>query len=666
MGHQKYLFKKSGNFYFRRRVPGFSTLISPLMLSLGTKNEVFAYTCLTNLTVEFEDMLDAFLFPLDELPENLIASYMSVRLGHAISDLRRAHRMERVSGRVRKSSPHSLKAQTLALEILLQDGIQKTFPPYRIRPDWTDEELRDIMLAHRIEAELALSPALRTKLAREFLETTGVSTGSLEHHAQILEIYLHAKIASLNSLDDQRIQRSAAFRRLSEKLIEQSLSVPTAYHDADMNSGSCSQSWPNEQHPRRLDETKPADAPDSSTVPVLTPGVELINSPLTISALNAQFAAAAACDEPLHRGTNDKPFGVDIAGACERSIKVAMAAGKIDQKTADGRRSKIKLFCLLANVQTVKEIEQFHLRVFEQNLENVPLNFNKSHKDADLTLKQIINKAGSMTDEELGRSVSTFNAHLEMIGAVLKHARALERSAVDPTIDIKLARRREDKRARRKRNTFRAGDVKQLFQHTVWSGCKSPDRRHEVGTEIVKDGLYFVPLIVAYTGGRMEEIAGLPSDGIVPTDGHYGFDIRPHEERRLKNLQSERLVPVHDHLIALGLLEHQKAMQKQGQKYLFPELLPTSAKKKFQSALRYNWRKLREIQLEGNPRDIDGHSLRHAFNHRLKLEESVMREVRLDILGHAGIDLNEETYGDEDGMPFHLKKAAIDLLPRVF
>jgi hypothetical protein len=57
---------------------------------------------------------------------------------------------------------------------------------------------------------------------------------------------------------------------------------------------------------------------------------------------------------------------------------------------------------------------------------------------------------------------------------------------------------------------------------------------------------------------------------------------------------------------------------------------------------------------------------RKDTNQRLKLEKSVMRQVRLDILGHAGIDLNEETYGDEEGMPFEMKKAAINLLPRVF
>ncbi|MEP2680293.1 MAG: hypothetical protein ABJN39_00115 [Sulfitobacter sp.] len=43
-----------------------------------------------------------------------------------------------------------------------------------------------------------------------------------------------------------------------------------------------------------------------------------------------------------------------------------------------------------------------------------------------------------------------------------------------------------------------------------------------------------------------------------------------------------------------------------------------------------------------------------------------MKDVRLDLLGHAGENPNEEVYGDVNGMPFDLKKAAIDLLPGVF
>jgi integrase len=229
-----------------------------------------------------------------------------------------------------------------------------------------------------------------------------------------------------------------------------------------------------------------------------------------------------------------------------------------------------------------------------------------------------------------------------------------------------LVRQSEQKRARKKRNSFKPNEVKRLFQHPVWKGCKSSSRRHEGGELVQKDGLFFVPLIVAYTGSRMEEIAGLATDDIVRSDEHYGFSIQPHQERRIKNFQSERLLPLHEHLIELGLIEHQQRMQEKGEIYLFPELYNPHEKHKFYHNLSYNWQKLRGIQFDGNPRMLDGHSLRHAFNQKLKQEKSVLRQVRLDILGHGGADLNEEVYGDEEGMPFHLKKAAIDLLPRVF
>ena len=91
MKNQKYLVQKGGNYYFRRRIPGFSTGTSPLFLSLGTKSEFFAHTWLVTLTMEIDDMLDSFLFVTDELPEKLIAKYMTVRLKQALSDIGALH-----------------------------------------------------------------------------------------------------------------------------------------------------------------------------------------------------------------------------------------------------------------------------------------------------------------------------------------------------------------------------------------------------------------------------------------------------------------------------------------------------------------------------------------------------------------------------------------------
>ena len=53
-------------------------------------------------------MLDAFLFAVDELPEDLIARYMTVRLQHAVTDMRRQYRMERQTGRDNDTNPKAI------------------------------------------------------------------------------------------------------------------------------------------------------------------------------------------------------------------------------------------------------------------------------------------------------------------------------------------------------------------------------------------------------------------------------------------------------------------------------------------------------------------------------------------------------------------------------
>jgi len=148
MSHPKYLFKKGENFYFRRRIPGLSTIRSPVFLSLGTKSEFFAHTCLSKLTTEFDDMLEAFVFAVDELPENLIARYMTVRLQHAVTDIRRQHRMERCTGRGTATNPTTIEAKKIVLQILLKDGIRKSFPLHLVQQDWSLHQLGAVMDAY--------------------------------------------------------------------------------------------------------------------------------------------------------------------------------------------------------------------------------------------------------------------------------------------------------------------------------------------------------------------------------------------------------------------------------------------------------------------------------------------------------------------------------------
>ncbi|MFG6531116.1 MULTISPECIES: DUF6538 domain-containing protein [unclassified Sulfitobacter] len=656
-----YLYQQRGQYYFRRRIPKLSTSRSPVLVSLGTKDPNLALTCVGMLTMEFENVLDAFTFVLDEIPEELMHRYMKVRLTQSIQKSRRQRRLEWVLGRSGFAAPENRKPLRIALASLLQNGIGKPFPPSQINPEWSSDMLADIMRCHHAEAHALLAPETMNALTEEFTKATGMIPRSMEHRAQIMEVYLQSRLASLDCLDTDQVSVCKTYQDMLGEIakpVSEGLPMQEPAHPETLAP------------PTNLAPVAKTIAHEPATAeldPVcLTPGVRLAHEPLTIQRLTEQFEAARGCNEPLHRSPAKQPYGVDIAGACERSIKIAQANGEMDDKTADARRSRVKTFCLLAGVQTVTEVEQFHFRVFEERVENLRNNFLKRKDDALLTWMDLEAEALELEDEQLGRAPSTYNSYLEQFGAVLKHARFNEGSAVDRDLDPSLLRRQEKVRARSKRNAFQPDEINALFQHPVWQGCRSDARRHEHGNQVIKDGLFFVPLIVAYSGGRMEEIAGLTVNAIVEVDGQYGLDIRTHEERRIKNAHSERLIPIHEHLLELGLLDYRGRMMAKGERLLFPELRPTSVKKKFMSALRYNWRKIREGQLGGNPKGLDGHSLRHSFNQALKTRPEVLKDVRLDLLGHAGADLNEEVYGDVNGMPFDLKRAAIDLLPRVF
>lgn len=608
----------------------------------------------------FENVLDAFTFVLDEIPEDLLHRYMKVRLTQSIQESRRQRRLEWVMGRSGFATPENREPLRIALASLLQNSIGKTFPPSQINPEWSADMLADVTRCYHAEAHALSATETMNALTEEFTKVTGMIPRSMEHRAQIMEVYLQARLTSLDCLDTDQVSVRETYQGM---LCE--LAKPVSEGIPMQEAADPETMTPPASVAVAAKQIEPEHAIAEPTPVCLTPGVQLSEEPLTIQRLTEQFEAARDCNESLHRSPTKQPYGVDIAGACERSIKIAQAKGEMDDKTVDQRRSRVKTFCLLTGIQTVTEVEQYHLRIFEERIEDLRKNFLKRRDDAFLTWAVLETEAQELEDEQLGRAASTYNSYLDQIGAVLKHARANERSAVDADLDPSLLRRREDLRARSKRSAFQPDEINPLFQHPVWQGCRSEGRRHERGNQVIKDGLFFVPLMFAYSGGRMEEIAGLTVDAIVEVDGQYGFDIRSHEERRIKNARSARPIPIHEHLLELGLLDHRDRMTSKGERLLFPELRPTSAKKKFMSAVRYNWRKLREGQLDGNPKGLDGHSLRHSFNRALKTRPEV-KDVRLDLLGHAGADLNEEVYGDVNGMPFDLKKAAIDILPRVF
>jgi integrase len=169
-----------------------------------------------------------------------------------------------------------------------------------------------------------------------------------------------------------------------------------------------------------------------------------------------------------------------------------------------------------------------------------------------------------------------------------------------------------------------------------------------------RDAFHWVPWICAYTGARVNEITQLRKQDIRQVEGIWVFHITP-EAGRVKT-GGFRDVPIHPHLIEMGVLEFVKD-HRAGPLFYDP------ARGRGGSAANPPYKKVggrlaewvREIGV--NDPDVQPN---HGWRHRMSsvLMGLHARQVEIDaILGHKG-----PRYGKVD---MRVKRALINRIPRV-
>ena len=157
-------------------------------------------------------------------------------------------------------------------------------------------------------------------------------------------------------------------------------------------------------------------------------------------------------------------------------------------------------------------------------------------------------------------------------------------------------------------------------------------------------GRYWLPLILLYSGARREEIANLAIADVKTEQGLHYFDIAPDAARgrRLKNKASKRRVPIHSHLVELGLLHYVKQRRATGEQLLFSKLRNTGKGRETVGDGVGKWL-ARLLAKEGIKGKKSLHSFRPTVTTKL-YEAGVDGETRREILGHGGKDVHEQVY----------------------
>lgn len=363
----------------------------------------------------------------------------------------------------------------------------------------------------------------------------------------------------------------------------------------------------------------------------------------------------------------DPLYDADISAIAQRIVdRKSQRRKPISPATRSQFLRSATLFQRITGISDIREIQPAHVTRFYDVMKALPKSWGKHRADAGAPMAEILTRARGLPPEEIGLEISTLNRHLGNLQSVIDWARK-EGMAIPPGVCPKDLFERDPERARDKRRAFGADELRKVFRHSLWTGCKGLRQRHEPGSKIIRDAHFWAPIIAAYTGARREEIAALRVTDIGEEDGIPFFRFEENANRGVKTAAGVRRVPLHSRLIELGFPAYVEKMRDRRQGDLFPELKPGNHVKgglrRFGEALSYHWRTSLRAALDGNPRGYDFHALRHYVNNLLLHETEVPKAVRLDLIGHEGEGTNERVYSEESKLA-ELQRA-IECLPAV-
>jgi integrase len=156
----------------------------------------------------------------------------------------------------------------------------------------------------------------------------------------------------------------------------------------------------------------------------------------------------------------------------------------------------------------------------------------------------------------------------------------------------------------------------------------------------------WITRIALYTGARLAEICQLQRKDVREIEGILHFDVHadPAEGRRVKNKNSDRLVPVHRQLIADGLME-----------WLEPKKCRLFNLTSHAASKRLN-RRISEAGITDDSKVF--HSLRHTF--KTAAREVMGLEFHDKLTGHASQSVGQ-TYGQYRNLKSHIDKVAFGI-----
>ncbi|MDI4636770.1 MULTISPECIES: site-specific integrase [Halomonadaceae] len=325
---------------------------------------------------------------------------------------------------------------------------------------------------------------------------------------------------------------------------------------------------------------------------------------------------------------SQKPLLSDLFKAYKRHLTLMGYQGR----TVDGKDPVLNILFKIIGDKQVDLYTRDDVRLLQDTLLKFPPRFQRQLTKG-MSVKQVVNlnKGGSTI------STVTFNNYMAMYIAVFNHA--IKEGYIENN-PFRKTRIHQKRLKSSYREAFSDSDLQKIFSYVEGKVDIGERKYKDASKNILRADRYWLTYLGYYTSARLNELAQLYTSDVYKIEGTWCIHIRAgNEYQRLKNLNSERLIPIHHDLMALGFLDY--VNKHDG--HLFPML--KYSKEYGYGAKVSTWFTvlLRKLEISQGKR-LSYHSFRHTGANILK-QKGTESHLVAALLGHSTGTITYDRYG---------------------
>jgi integrase len=273
-------------------------------------------------------------------------------------------------------------------------------------------------------------------------------------------------------------------------------------------------------------------------------------------ALMAPLLAMVA--QQSSQSSGSPPGGVRISDRLDRWLRYAEQR-ETTRSTIDANLYSMRLFVGVNGNLLLRDITRAHCEKFLDALAVWPRNASKRRDFRNMEVLQVVQKAIRLRERPI--DLVTQQKHVERVRTFFSLCEIDGEVRPNLLYRVQLVSRMHKKQKGQHRRPFTREELDLIFGFARPNRVSTPYR-------------FWMPVIAYYTGARVNELAQLYVDDIIKVNGRWLFNIAmDYPGQRIKNRSSRRLIPVHDHLIKLGLLRFVEQAKAWGRTQLFPDVI---------------------------------------------------------------------------------------------